>query len=120
MRRIDIIPLKLENQIPIGEDGALWVELHVDYIKMRHEFTASEPKDIEDKSLGWEVVRNSYELFAFKKFIVGVEREWISNGKKWAIYIMVEGKSTDIKWYYRTEAKATETFNIIQDWLLGT
>jgi len=120
MKRIDIIPIKLENQEPFGDDAAMWVELHDKYIKMRHKFMAREPIDIDDKAMGWEDVRNDYEMIARKEFIAGIEKQWLSKSKKWAIYIMIEGISPDMKWYYKTETKATEAYDIVQGWLLGT
>lgn len=119
MIKIEITPLKLENQEPYG-GAVMYLELHDTFVRMVINFMAKEPINNDDKMMGWEDVRNDYDTIALKSSIAGIEKQWIHKSKKWGIYIMINGFGADIKWYYKLEAKANETYKIVQEWLIGT
>ena len=113
---INIPPIKLEHQDP-DKEGSIVLELHDKYVVYKANFYAEEPKDKDDKSLGIETVYNNFELAAFKHQCVCVEKSWLSQAKRWSVYIYVNGLGYDIKMYFKKESEATEVYNKVFKWL---
>lgn len=107
---IHIKPIRLRNQKP-SDDGQIRLELHEKYIFYYVKFYASEPKDTEDQTLGWETVYNNYETIVSKTAIVGIDKSYMSEGNNWSLYIFVSGMAGDVKLYFKKESEAQEVFD---------
>jgi hypothetical protein len=81
IEKINIPQLDLENQ-KVTEAIELSIEIRDNSIVYIGKFFADEPKNIDDKDLGWENVFNSFRLVASKIKIAGVEKSWLPNAKK--------------------------------------
>lgn len=116
IEKINIPQLNLENQ-KVTESIELSIEIRNNSIVYTGKFYADEPKDTEDKGLGWENVFNSFRLVAAKDKISGIEKSWVTNSKKWIVYIFVDGIASDIKVYFKRESEAEEFFHKLHKWL---
>jgi hypothetical protein len=116
METYKITPIDLERQKPT-KIGNCFIELHPDRLRYVMDFWAEEPTT-EDEKLGpWENVRIYFEVFYFKRCIVGLEKS-ITVNKKWCVLLTIAGVSHDLKTYFRTEIAADQLFNFIKKWLL--
>lgn len=117
MNRIPITPLTLENQRPTDDPNHCYLEITPNYILSYLSFWAEEPKNNDDKMMGWERVYNHFETYAMRDNIAGVEKQWMPKAKKWGVYIMVNGFASDIKIFFKKESEATELLSTIVQWL---
>lgn len=115
--RIELELCKLENQTPTDVKEA-YFELYHTYLKYRLLFFADEPKDVDDKTLGWETAFTSFESICFKTAIVGVEKSYVQKSKVWGLYLSVNGMSQDIKAYFKKESTCQEVYDKIKNWLI--
>lgn len=116
IEKINIPQLNLENQ-KVTESIELSIEIRNNCIIYTGKFFADEPKDVEDKGLGWENVFNSFRLVAAKDKISGIEKSWLPNAKKWIVYIFVDGIAADIKVYFKREGETEVFFDKLHKWL---
>ena len=117
--KIDITPIKLENQIPTDDPYQCYIELKENRLIRYMSFWAEEPTDPDDHSLGWGKVYNHFETEVVKLHIAGIEMQWLPRSKKWGVFIMVDGLADDIKIIYKKQGEASETFAHIKKWLFG-
>jgi hypothetical protein len=116
IEKINIPQIDLENQ-KITESIELSIEIRDNSIVYTGRFYADEPKDTEDKNLGWENVFNSFRLVAAKDKISGIEKNWLPKAKRWTVYIFVDGIAADIKVYFKRESEAETFFDKLHKWL---
>lgn len=116
IEKIDIPSLDLENQ-KITDFTELSLEIRENCIMYTARFYADEPKDENDKGLGWENVFNCFKLVASKQNIAGIEINWLDHAKKWSVLILVNGFSNDIKLYFKREGEAQNVFDKLHKWL---
>jgi hypothetical protein len=116
IEKINIPQLDLEDQ-KITEAIELSIEIRENSIVYTGKFYADEPKNVEDKDLGWENVFNSFRMVAAKVKIAGIEKSWLPVAKKWTIYIFVDGMASDIKVYFKRESEAETFFDKLHKWL---
>lgn len=116
IEKINIQSIDLENQ-KITESIELSIEIRDNSIVYTGKFFADEPKNVEDKDLGWENVFNSFRLTAAKIKIAGIEKSWLQNAKRWIVYIFVDGIAADIKVYFKRESEAEDLFEKLHKWL---
>lgn len=115
IERIDIKPIELENQ-KIKECTEFYLELRDDNILYACRFYADEPKDENDKTLGWESIFNCFTTVARKSSIAGIEKVY-TKYKYWGVYIMVNGFANDMKIFFKRESEAQELFDKLHKWL---
>lgn len=104
--------VSLRNQKVLKQYDA-YIELLPDRVNYKVEFSAFEPIDHEDKSIGDEKVMSLFETTARLTAVSGVELEYIQATKKnkntesvWCIVISLSGMQSDIKIYFVEEQKA--------------
>ena len=104
--------VSLRNQKIIKQYDA-YIELLPDRINYKVEFSALEPVNQEDKSIGEEKVMSFFETTARLTAISGVELDYIQATKKnknidslWCISISLSGMQNDIKIYFEEDRKA--------------
>jgi hypothetical protein len=114
--KIDIAAIDLENQ-KITDFTELSLDIRDNSVVYTARFYADEPVDTNDKELGWHNVFNSFKVTAAKKNIAGIEKSWVSNAKKWAVYIFVDGFANDLKMYFKREGEAQTVFDKLHKWL---
>lgn len=115
IERINIKPIPLENQ-KIKECTEFYLELRDNSIQYCARFYADEPKDENDKDLGWEPIFNCFKTVAQKSSIAGIEKTY-TKYKYWGIYIMVAGFANDMKMFFKRESEAQELFEKLHKWL---
>lgn len=116
IEKINIPSIDLENQ-KITDFTELSLEIRDNSLAYTARFYADEPKEENDKGLGWHNVFNSFRTIASKNNIAGIEKSWLSQAKKWAVYIFVNGFANDMKMYFKRESEAEEVFNKLHKWL---
>jgi len=116
IEKINIPQIDLENQ-KITDFTELSLEIRENSVMYTARFYADEPKDANDKELGWENVFNAFKLVASKQNIAGIEINWIDRAKKWSVLILVTGFSNDIKMYFKRESEAQTVFDKLHKWL---
>jgi hypothetical protein len=116
LHKIDIPNVDLENQ-KVTAFTELSLEIRDNSVMYTARFYADEPKNEEDKGLGWENVFNCFKLVAFKQNIAGIEINWLDHAKKWSVLILVNGFSNDIKLYFKRESEAQSLFDKLHKWL---
>lgn len=116
--KIDIPAIDLENQVITDPDLAeLSLEIRDNSVQYTAKFYADEPKNEDDKSLGWENVFNHFQLVASKGNIAGIEINWLNHANKWSVLIIVNGFANDIKIYFERENEAQNVFDKLHKWL---
>lgn len=116
VEKINISSLDLENQ-KITDFTELSLEIRDNSVMYAARFYADEPKDENDKELGWHNVFNSFNVIAAKKNIAGIEKSYVCHAKKWAVYIFVDGFANDLKMYFKREGEAQNVFDKLHKWL---
>jgi hypothetical protein len=116
LHKIDIPNIDLENQ-KVTDFTELSLEIRDNSVMYSVRFYADEPKDENDKELGWENVFNSFKTVAAKQNIAGIEISWLNHAKKWSVMILVNGFSNDIKMYFKREGEAKALFDKLHKWL---
>lgn len=116
IEKINIPGIDLENQ-KITDFTELSLEIRDNSVVYTARFYADEPKKEDDKDLGWHNVFNSFTTIASKDCIAGIEKSWLSQAKRWAVYIFVSGFANDVKTYFKRESEAEELFNKLHKWL---
>lgn len=116
IEKISIPNLDLENQ-KVTDLTELSLEIRGNSVMYTARFYADEPKDENDKELGWENVFNSFKIVAAKENIAGIEISWLHRAKKWSVLILVNGFSNDIKIYFKRESEALSLFEKLHKWL---
>lgn len=116
IEKINIPSTDLENQ-KITDFTELSLEIRENSVAYSARFYADEPKDENDKGLGWHNVFNCFKLIASKGNIAGIEMTWLGHAKKWSIIILVNGFPNDIKIYFKREGEAQNVFNKLHKWL---
>lgn len=116
IEKINIPNINLENQ-KVTDFTELSLEIRDNSVVYTARFYADEPRDESDKELGWQNVFNCFTTVASKQHIAGIEKSWLSQAKKWAVYIMVDGFTNDIKMYFKRESEAELVFNKLHKWL---
>lgn len=114
--KIDIPAIDLENQ-KITDFTELSLVIRENSVMYTARFYADEPKDENDKELGWNNVFNSFKLVAAKQNIAGIEINWLNHAKKWSVLILVDGFNNDIKMYFKREGEAQNVFDKLHKWL---
>lgn len=114
--KIDIPAIDLENQ-KITDFTELSLVIRDNCVEYTARFYADEPKDENDKELGWHNVFNAFRLIAKKENIAGIEINWLNHAKKWSVLILVNGFSNDIKMYFKREGEAQVVFDKLYKWL---
>lgn len=114
--KIDIPAIDLENQ-KITDFTELSLVIRDNCVEYTARFYADEPKDENDKELGWHNVFNAFRLIAKKENIAGIEINWLNHAKKWSVLILVNGFSNDIKMYFKREGEAQSVFDKLYKWL---
>jgi hypothetical protein len=114
--KIDTKPVNLHQQ-KIKSAGECIIELSKDRLRHRMSFTADEPVDRNDESLGWEQKMNDFDVIVKKDSIVAVEKWKCTNIDRWKIIISVNGMASDVTIYFRTEAAAIPVFDKIVNWI---
>lgn len=116
VEKINIPSLDLENQ-KITDFTELSLEIRNNSVMYTARFYADEPKDENDKELGWHNVFNAFRLVAAKQNIAGIEINWLDHAKKWSVLIIVSGFNNDIKMYFKREGEAQSMFDKLHKWL---
>lgn len=106
----------LRNQ-KMDSDGELRLEFYEKYFTYIGDFFADEPKDTEDHSLGWETIRNYFEIIIDKNFVAGFEKSWSQAHNHWSIYVFVDGMANDIKLFFKTQIEADSVFEKLTNYL---
>jgi hypothetical protein len=114
--KIDIPAIDLENQ-KITDFTELSLEIRDNSVVYTARFYADEPKDENDKELGWHNVFNCFKLVASRENIAGIEINWLAHAKKWSVLILVNGFQNDIKMYFKREGEAQNVFDKLHKWL---
>lgn len=107
---IQIKPMNLPNQ-KMSKDGELKLEFYDKYFKYIGDFYAEEPKDRDDRRLGWDTVLNYFEVIVDKKSVCGFEKSWVHRHEYWTVYVFVNGMAEDIKMFFKTEKEAEAVVN---------
>ncbi len=115
-QRIEITPVNLKAQRPI-EVNKFFIELAEDHLRYVLDFLASEPKDKTDETLGWEDVKNNFDVIALKKCIAGLEKSWSTWNKKWCVVIIITGFQNDLSVYFKKEEEAAALQDKIFKWV---
>lgn len=116
IEKINIPQIDLENQ-KITDFTELSLEIRDNSVMYAARFYADEPKDENDKELGWHNVFNRFRLVASKSNIAGIEINWLNHAKKWSVLILVDGFQNDIKMYFKRESEAQSLFDKLHKWL---
>lgn len=116
IEKIAIPSIDLENQ-KITDFTELSFEIRDNSVMYTARFYADEPKDENDKELGWHNVFNAFKLVADKRNIAGIEINWLDHAKKWSVLILVDGFNNDIKMYFKREGEAQNVFDKLHKWL---
>jgi hypothetical protein len=90
IEKINIPAIDLENQ-KITDFTELSLEIRENSVMYTARFYADEPKDENDKDLGWHNVFNAFKLVASKNNIAGIEVNWLNHAKKWSVLILIDG-----------------------------
>jgi len=114
--KINIQAIDLENQ-KVTDFTELSLEIRDNSLMYTARFYADEPKDENDKGLGWHNVYNSFKTIASKDKVAGIEKNWLAHAKKWVVYIFISGFENDMKMYFKRESEADEVFNKLHKWL---
>jgi hypothetical protein len=114
--KINLQGINLENQ-KITDFTELSLEIRDSSVVYTARFYADEPIDTNDKELGWHNVFNSFKVVAARNNIAGIEKSWLNDAKKWAVYIFVNGFSIDLKMYFKREGEAQNVFDKLHKWL---
>jgi len=112
--KIPIPELALQKPTEIRE---AYINLFEDQLLYRADFTADEPTSDDDLDLPWEEVLVNLEIRIFKKNIVGTEKSYRSGSKVWCVLIIVSGMNSDIRVYFKKEARALDFVATINKWL---
>lgn len=116
--RININPVDLEDQ-KITECSELYLEIKGHLLTYSCKFYADEPKDPEDKSLGWVNFFNRVYIVTTKDKISGMEKSFIPRTNHWGVYVLVPGFQEAIRVFFKKEKDADEVFTKIFNWLYG-
>lgn len=116
LEKISLSSIDLENQ-KITDFTELSLEIRDSSVMYTARFYADEPKDENDKELGWQNVFNAFRLVASKSKIAGLELCWLDHAKKWKVLILVNGFQNDIKMYFKREGEAQSVFDKLHKWL---
>lgn len=116
VEKINIPSLDLENQ-KITDFTELSLEIRNNSVMYTARFYADEPKDENDKELGWHNVFNAFKLVASRQNIAGIEINWLGHANKWSVLIIVSGFNNDIKMYFKRESEAQSMFDKLHKWL---
>lgn len=116
IERINIAPVSLEDQ-KITDSSELFIEIRDNSLYYSCRFYADEPKNPEDKAIGWDNVFNRFRTIAQREKIAGIELQYLPNAKKWGVYIMVNGFASDMKLFFKKEADANDMFDKLHAWL---
>ncbi len=116
IEKIDIPQISLSQQ-KITDFIELSIELRDNSVVYTAKFYADEPIDDKDEGLGWQNNFNSFKCIASKTAISGIEKDFLKDTKKWAVYIMVSGFNNDIKVYFKRESEAESLFDKLHKWL---
>lgn len=116
LERIDIAPVDLEDQ-KITEFKELYLEIRDNSLFYSCKFYADEPKDPEDKAIGWKNLFNRVQNVAAKEKIAGIEKSFIPNTNHWGVYVMVTGFAQEIRVFFKKENEATVVFDKLHKWL---
>jgi len=114
--RINIAPVDLEDQ-KITEFHELYLEIRDNSLFYSCKFYADEPKDPDDKKIGWKNLFNRVQNVAGKDRICGIEKSFIANTNHWGVYVMVDGFAQEIRVFFKKETEATKVFDILHAWL---
>lgn len=115
IERINIKAIQLENQ-KIKECTEFYLELRDDSIEYCARFYADEPKDENDKDLGWETMFTCFKTVARKSNVAGIEKTY-TKYKYWGVYVMISGFANDMKMFFKRESEAQEVFDKLHKWL---
>lgn len=116
IEKISIPAIDLLNQ-KVTESTELSLEIRDNCIMYTARFYADEPKDENDKELGWENIFNCFKTVADKRNVAGVEISWLNHAKRWSVLIIVNGFNNDIKIYFKRESEAQALFDKLHKWL---
>lgn len=116
IERINIDPVNLEDQ-KITECEELFLEIRDNSLYYSCRFYADEPKNPDDKELGWNNIFNRFRTIASKDKIAGMELCYLSKAKKWGVYIMVSGFASDMKVFFKKESDANSLHDKLHAWL---
>lgn len=114
--KINIPSIDLENQ-KVTDFTELTLEIRDNGVMYTARFYADEPRNENDKELGWENVFNSFKLVAAKQNVAGIEISWLNHAKKWSVLILVNGFANDIKMYFKRKSEAQDLFDKLHKWL---
>lgn len=115
---IQIKPMELRNQ-KMNSDGELRLVFYDKYFTYIGDFFADEPKDTEDHSLGWETIRNYFEIIVDKNAVAGFEKSWNQVHDHWSVYVFVNGMAQDIKLFFKTQLEANAVAEKLTKYLYG-
>jgi hypothetical protein len=114
--KINIAPVNLEDQ-KITEFSEIFLEIRDNSLYYSCKFYADEPKDPEDKTLGWKNLYNRVQVVASKEHICGLEKSFIANTNHWGVYALVDGFAQEIRVFFKKENEATAVFDKLHKWL---
>lgn len=117
MDKIDVKIINMKNQRDVITRYS-FLELHENSLRYTCDFDAFRMKNIEDEDLGWEESRLCADQKILKREVVGTEIT-LTKFKQWAVYIIVNGISEDIGFFFnhKDHDKAMELHNKIWAWL---
>lgn len=116
IEKINIKPVSLEDQ-KLTDVTELFIEIRDNSLYYSCRFYADEPKNPDDKELGWNNVFNRFRTIASKDKIAGIELNYLPNARKWGVYIMVTGFTSDIKVFFKKESEANAVLEKLHAWL---
>lgn len=116
IEKISIPAIDLENQ-KVTDFTELSLVIRDNSVAYTARFYADEPKDENDKGLGWDNVFNSFKTVAAKQNIAGIEISWLNHAKRWSVLVIVNGFNNDIKMYFKREGEAQTVFDKLHKWL---
>ena len=117
---VKVFPMKYQKPVKVYE---AFIELNEDHFFYKADFSAMEPIDQEDASMGEEKVMNSFERKLLRSHVTGVDITYLQKSKfnqnvdsMWKITIYCYA-ADDTKIYYEKKEDVFKVFNEIFEWI---
>lgn len=100
------------------------IELTSETLFYQSTFTAEEPKDADQLSLGWEMIDRCYEVLTTRSAITSMGIEFHDTEEKyhdldhdkWKVWLTVKAAANDISLFFRKEEDARKMFTTLRNW----
>jgi hypothetical protein len=117
--RIDI-PVCDLNEQKIIDAKEYYLLLTDEYFRWVLKFKSSEPQmnedGVRDRQLPWHDVNNDFDFVCKRSSLVGVERLWYQEIKRWKIVLYISGVK-DLVLYFKNQASCEPVFTSLVNYV---